>query len=163
MTSTTSQHSEIETRTPGRGAGYLVAIAVNLVLLYVANNLLDWGLVPFLTDEFGQVLWLINISLLATILVNLVYLVYDPAWFKSVCQIGLGAISLAVSIRMYQVFPFDFSAYQFNWTMTARIVMIAAIVGVALGIVVEIVKLGAGLASQPKNETTMRASTGGHS
>lgn len=163
MTSTTSQHSEIDTRTPGRGFGYLVAIAVNLILLYVANNLLDWGLAPFLTDEFGQVLWLINISLLATILVNLVYLVYDPAWFKSVCQIGLGAISLAVSITMYRVFPFDFSAYQFNWTMTARIVMIAAIVGVALGIVVEIVKLVTGLASQVKKETTMRTSTGGHS
>jgi hypothetical protein len=162
MTSTTSQHSAIGTETPGRGAGYLVAIVVNLILLYVANNLLEWSLVPFLTDEFGQVLWFINVSLLATILVNFVYLVYDPAWFKSLCQIGLGAISLVVSIRMYQVFPFDFSAYQFNWTLTARIVMIAAIVGVALGIVVEIVKLVAGLATQLRNETTMHGSTGGH-
>lgn len=162
MTSTTAQHSAIETEKPGRGFGYLVAIAINLILLYVANNLLDWGLVPFLTEEFGQVLWLINISLLATILVNLVYLVYDPAWFKSVCQIGLGVISLAVSIGMYRVFPFDFSAYQFNWTTTARIVMIAAIVGVVLSIVVEVVKLVTGLAAQLRNETTMHSSTGGH-
>ncbi|HEX5696186.1 MAG TPA: hypothetical protein VFZ15_07350, partial [Acidimicrobiia bacterium] len=66
------------------------------------------------------------------------------------------------SIRMYQVFPFDFSAYQFDWTLTARIVMIAAMVGVTLGIVVEVVKLVTGLASQLRKETTMRVSTGGH-
>ena len=59
------------------------------------------GLAADLDVHLGEIAvfaMLVAFSQLATILVNLVYLVYDPAWFKSVCQIGLGAISLAVSL-----------------------------------------------------------------
>ena len=60
-----------------RRSGYVIAIAVNVVMLYVVNNLLAWDILPFLTDDFGRVLWLIDISLLATIMVNLIYVEYD--------------------------------------------------------------------------------------
>jgi hypothetical protein len=122
-------------------AGYLAAITVNAILMVVANNLLGWSLLPFLTEDFVRVLWLINISLLATIAVNAGYLAYDRAWFKSLCQIGLGGISMAVVVRMYRVFPFDFSRFQFDWTWTARLVLVLAMVGVGIGIVAELVKL----------------------
>lgn len=121
--------------------GYVAAITVNSILLVVANNLLGWDLLPFLTEDFARVLWLINISLLATIAVNAGYLAYDRGWFKSLCQIGLGVISMAVVVRMYRVFPFDFSGSQFDWTWTARFVLVLAMVGIGIGIVVELVKL----------------------
>jgi hypothetical protein len=124
-----------------RRSGYAIAIVINVAFLFVANNLLDWDLIPFLTSDFTRVLWIINVSLLATIVVNLAYLWYDPAWFKSVCQICLGGISMLVSIRMLQVFPFDFTRYQFDWEPVARFVMILGVVAVAIGIVVEVVKL----------------------
>jgi hypothetical protein len=122
-----------------------VAIVLNLALLFVANNLLDWDLIPFLTGDFTRVLWILNVSLLATITVNLAYLWYDPAWFKSGCQICLGGISMLVSIRMLQVFPFDFTGYQFDWEPVARFVMILGVIAVGIGIVVEVVKLVRGL------------------
>ena len=127
-------------RVPTR-SGYVVAIVLNLAFLFVVNNLLAWDLIPFLTGDFARVLWILDLSLLATIAVNLVYLGYDPAWFKSVCQIFLGGISMLVSIRMLQVFPFDFTRYQFDWEPVARFVMILGIVAVGIGIVVEVVKL----------------------
>lgn len=127
-------------RVPTR-SGYVVAIVLNLALLFVANNLLGWDLVPFLTGDFTRVLWILNVSLLATIAVNLVHLWYDPAWFKSVGQICLGGISMLVSIRMLQVFPFDFTGYEFDWEPVARLVMILGVIAVGIGIVVEVVKL----------------------
>ena len=131
-------------RVPTR-PGYAMAIVVNAALLFVANNLLEWDLIPFLTGDFTRVLWIIDISLLATIVVNLAYLRYDPAWFKSMCQICLGGISMLVSTRMLQVFPFDFTSYQFDWEPVARFVMILAVIAVGIGVVVEVVKLALSL------------------
>jgi hypothetical protein len=124
-----------------RRSGYVIAIAVNVVMLYVVNNLLAWNLLPFLTDDFGRVLWLIDISLLATIVVNLIYLAYDQSWFRSLGQIGLNLISLVVAVRMYQVFPFDFSRSAFDWTQIARVVIIFTILGTAVGAIAEALKL----------------------
>ena len=124
-----------------RRSGYVVAIAVNVVMLYVVNNLLAWNILPFLTDDFGRVLLLIDISLLATITVNFIYLAYDQSWFRSLGQIGLNLISLVVAVRMYQVFPFDFSGSTFDWTQIARVVIIFTILGTTIGALVEAVKL----------------------
>ncbi len=131
-----------------RSNGYLAAILVNAVLLYVANNLLGWGFPRFLTSDFGRVLWIINLSLVATIIVNFAYLGFDGNWFKSATQIGLNALTLTVSVRMYQVFPFDFSSYQFDYTAIARIVIILTIVGTLAAMIVELVKLATAAAQR---------------
>jgi hypothetical protein len=78
--------------------------------------------------------------------VNLSYVFFDSRWFKSITQIGLAGVSLAATVRLYRVFPFDFSAYDFGWDTLARAVLIIAMVGIVISIVVEVVKLlGAGL------------------
>jgi hypothetical protein len=48
---------------------------------------------------------------------------------------------MLVAIRMFQVFPFDFSAYEFDWERVARFVMVLGMIGIGIGIVVETVKL----------------------
>lgn len=120
-----------------RVAGYIVAVGVNVAILVVVNNLLDWGWLPFLTKDFADLLWLIDLSLLATIGVNLIYIWYDPRWFKSFGQIVTSAISIVVLARMLQVFPFDFSGTPFDWSMVTRAVLILALVGTAIGVLVE--------------------------
>ena len=125
----------------GRRAGFVAAIVVNLAMLWVANNLLTWDVAPFLTAEFGQVLWLINLSLAATILMNASWLAYDAIWFRSLGQISLNVLSAVVAITMYRVFPFDFSAYEFDWEPVARAVIVLTVVGLAFGTVAELVKL----------------------
>ena len=145
MTTTTGPVFGVGRPLVARQAGYTIAIVANLALLFVANNLLAWDVAPFLTGEFTTVLWLIDISLLATIAVNLAHIWYDPAWFKSACQIGLGSISMLVAIRMFQVFPFDFSAYEFDWERVTRFVIVLGMIGIGIGIVVEMVKLARSL------------------
>ena len=129
------------------GFGYVVAIAINIAMLVIANNILEWGWLPFLTTGFAQVLPLIDLSLLATIAVNATYLAHDPPWFKSVCQVGLGGISLAVALRMYQVFPFDFSSSQFNWEPLARFVILLTVIATLIAMISELVKLVRGQAN----------------
>lgn len=139
------------TRTPttprgriGRQArqfGYLVAAAINAVMLYVANRLLEWEWPSFLTQDFDQVLPIVQASLIAGVVINLAYVGFDAPWFKSIGQIVISAIGLAVAVRMFTVFPFDFSRYDFAWDTVARAVIVVAIIGSALGIVVETLKL----------------------
>jgi hypothetical protein len=132
-----------------RNFGYLVAIAVNVTMLVVVNNLLAWGWLPFLTTDFADVLWLIDISLLATITVNLIYLWFDPSWVKSIGQMTTGAISIVVLARMLQVFPFDFSGATFDWSMVTRVVLVFGLIGTATGMLVGFLRLVAGLTSSP--------------
>jgi hypothetical protein len=150
MTATQHQMEVVTTGPVSTRFGYVVAIVVNTAMLVIVNNILDWGWAPFLTNDFAQILWLLDLSFLGAIVVNAIYLGYDPPWFKSVSQIALGVISMAVAIRTFQVFPFDFSGYQFNWEPLARFVIVLTMVGVGISIVVETAKLVRSAATHPK-------------
>jgi hypothetical protein len=141
VTATRQTHLTTRSVVSARRVGYSVSIVINVIMLYVANHLLVWDLLPFLTTDFGRVLWLIDVSLIATVLANLVWIGYDVDWFKALSQIGLNLISALAAIRMYQVFPFDFSDYEFGWAPIARFVIILTIVGLALGTIAELVKV----------------------
>jgi hypothetical protein len=133
------------TRQPGVGAaarriGYGVAVVVNLGLLIVVNNLEEWDLLPWLTEEFSRVVPIISLSLAASAAVNLIFIGYDPRWFKALGQLVLNMISLAAVLRLLTVFPFDFSAYEFGWATLTRVVLGFVAVVTAIAILVEGVK-----------------------
>lgn len=121
--------------------GYALTILINLALLVIVNNILAWGWFSWLTDDFALLLPLLNLSLVATIIVNVAYLAYDTTWFKSVCEMGLLTISITVAVRTFQVFPFDFDGYSWNWDATTRLAIACAVIGMSIAIVVHAVKL----------------------
>ena len=126
---------------PGAGArrfGYLVSIAVNLVILYLANGVPNWD-VPFITNDWPDVLWAVNLSLQATIIANLVFLAYDPRWFRHSARILLAALSIIVFYTLYRVFPFDLGRALYD--QIARIALLAGMVGVGIALIVEFVGL----------------------
>lgn len=136
-----TQASGKRASTAARRSGYVAAIVINSILLLVAHNLLSWGWPAFLTEDFAGLIPLINLSLGATILINFAYLNYDPDWFKSSTQIGLGSISMVLAVRTFQLFPFDFTGYEFNWEPIARVMIVVSMVGIGIGLIVELVKL----------------------
>jgi hypothetical protein len=143
---------------PARKVGYLVAVLVNVIMLVLVNVRPGWRELSFLTEDFAGVLWLVNLSMVSGAVVNVLYLWYDPAWFKSVCQVGVSVIGLAGAIRMWQVFPFDFSAYSFNWAALTRVVLVLAVFGSAVGIVVELVRLAShGMNTEVRSQTLHRS------
>lgn len=130
-----------ETRRKGRQAGYVIAIVVNLVMLVIAQNILAWGWAPFLTSDFAQIVPWVSFSLIASMAMNAIYLLDDRPDVKSLGQMTVNLISLIVTYRIWQVFPFDFSAYDFNWDLLTHVILILAFVGSGIGLVAETLKL----------------------
>lgn len=121
--------------------GSLVAIAVNAVMLYVVNNLLDWGWPSFLTQDFDNVLPAVNLTLVASIIIQVGRFWYNPKWFVAATELISTALGLRAAVRLYRVFPFDFTSYSFRWDLGVKAVLIIAIIGSVIGIVVNLVRL----------------------
>jgi hypothetical protein len=134
---------EGDTATDERGVsrvGYTIAVVVNLVLLFVVSNLLAWGWIPFLTDDFEQVLPIVRLSLIVGAGANAVFIFYNAPWLRSAGQIVQNVVSLFAIVATLKVFPFDFSPYRINWTAITRVGLILAGVAVGIGLIAEIVK-----------------------
>jgi len=115
--------------------GYIAAIIVNVVLLYVAHHLLEWH-VPFVTQEFTVALWAVDLSLIATIVGNAMLLGYDARWFKRLVQIALNVVAVAMVATLYGIFPFDFG---YSGDRIARICLWAMMLALGIATIVEAV------------------------
>lgn len=137
----------------GRRLGYSIAIGINVVILIIVQNILDWGWLPFLTEDFADLVPWISFSLVVSIVANSVYLFNDTRVVKSVGQIGINLVSIFVTYQVFTVFPFDFTAYSFDWGLLMRIVLIVAMVGAGIGVLAEIYKLASGEPERGKEVT----------
>ena len=136
-----------------RRAGYGVAILFSAALLIILNGSPGWQAIPFLTSGTTQVLWLVNLSLAASIAANLVYLAYDRPWLKSFGDLATTGIGLAAAIRIWQVIPFDLSS---GWSTAVRALLVVAIAGSCIALVVQIVSLARWLTGHTAHGGRMR-------
>lgn len=125
----------------GRRVGYVIAILVNALALFLVNNILAWDILPWLTNEFERVLPIMNASIIATMIVNTMFLAYNEEWFTTLCEILTLGLNLAVAIQMWIVFPFDFTGYAWDWDAIARLAIGVAMVGITIAIIVNVVSL----------------------
>jgi hypothetical protein len=126
-----------------RRAGYVIAFAINVALLFVINAEPGWQVLPFLTGSFTEVLGLVNLSLAAGLVVNAVYFAHDAPWLKSLGDLITAGIALAVAIRVWQVFPFEFHG-SFDWALLVRILLVITMAGTAIAIVAGVTSLTRG-------------------
>ena len=143
------------TRGPGpvaRRFGYAVAVLVGAALLYLINVWPGWQVLPFLTQDTAQLLGIVNLSLIVGILVNLVNLLFDATWFKALGDLITLGIGMAVLVQIWQVFPFEFGGSSFDWALLVRWVLVLAMVGTAIGIIVQVIILIRTLA-RPRQST----------
>jgi hypothetical protein len=129
-------------RAGARSGGYVLAIVINAVLLYVVHHLVAWD-VRFVTPAWNDVLWAVDLSLQATIVANVLFLVYDARWFHSLVQVVPAGVAVLALWWMYQVFPFDFGSVGMNDLASLGLVLltIAAAIGTLVSAVVGIVDL----------------------
>jgi hypothetical protein len=120
-----------------RRVGHAVAIAVDVVLLLLVNRSPGWQAVPFLTPDTEQVLGLVNASLAAGVVVNLVLLVADPAWLRALGEVVTTAVGLAALVAVWQVWPLDLTV---AWDLVARLAVGVGIMGSVIGIVAAVVR-----------------------
>ena len=123
-----------------RRFGYAVTIAVNAVLIFLIYVEPGWRVLPFLTEAAVPVIALVVASMIVTIVVNLVWIVHDPLWLRSLGDLITTIVGVVVFSRFLVVFPFAFSDDS-PWELVARIFLIVGLVGGSIGIVVHLVTL----------------------
>lgn len=124
-----------------RRVGYTIAVAINVALLVILNESPGWQALPFLTDDFTQVLGIVNASIVAGVVANAVYVVLDPPWLRALGDIVTTGIGLAALVRLWQVFPVDFAPAFVDLDLVARWVLAIGIVGSVIGIVAAAARL----------------------
>ena len=113
---------------------YITAIIFNLIFLYIVNNLINWQ-VYFITNAFNEVLWIINLSIIATIIGNALLILYNPKRFRHVMKIILNIFAFIAVYFVYKVFPFNFYNSFYNWGF--NILLILAMIGITIAIIIE--------------------------
>ncbi len=114
---------------------YIAAIIVNIILLYIFNNLLNWH-VYFITNALNSILWIINLAIIITILGNILLLAYNPGWFRHVMKIILNMVAIVAVYNIFTVFPFNFNSFLIDWSVTIALIFIMA--GIAIATIVEL-------------------------
>lgn len=128
-----------------RRVGYMVSLLINGAGFYLINVRPGWDAVPFLTGATQQVVGIVNTVLIATLAVNILYLLADPRWLVALGSLGTTVLGLIGLIRIWTVFPFDFGGSAVDWPLVFRIGLIVGIVGCCIAILVQLVQLTAAL------------------
>ncbi len=109
-----------------RRFGYIITILINLGLMYAANHLLEWN-VPFLTEDFAQCLWAINLSFGVTIFINFIFMVFDRRWFRSFMESINSVFSFISGYVFYRVFPLDLPNGMARWANMGLVILLVII------------------------------------
>jgi len=152
----------------GRIAGYGFSIFWSSVLLvffnfynhYIAfynyeniEGVKHWTSYPFLTSDFDRWLPIITAALIAAIVGNIILIIYDGHFFRKLILIAIDLFSLAATISLLVIFPFNFSAMPGHdlanlLNPIVTVVLILVSVGIGIGIIVRFVKLMVAIAKQ---------------
>ena len=114
---------------------YVGAIVVNIILLYIFNNLLNWH-IYFITNALNEILWVINIAITATIIGNIILLIFNPEWFRHIIKIILNIFAFTAVYSIYSVYPFNFSSFLIEWSVTIALIFI--MIGIAVATIIEL-------------------------
>ena len=117
-----------------RRVGYVLGLALNLLILWLVTVEPGWRIVPILSEDFGEVVGLLIVSLLVGAAVNLVYLAADPRWLQHLGEALTAAIACVVLARMWSLFPIDLGGWN-AWEPALRVVIGLACLGTGIGVV----------------------------
>jgi hypothetical protein len=115
-----------------RRFGYAVSILIDLALWYGVLVWPGWSVLPFLTPATELVLPIVITSFIVGALVNVVWFVHDPAWLRALGNLVTTMVAVAVGVRVWEVFPFDFGAAE-GWPLLVRVLLGLGIVGALIG------------------------------
>lgn len=96
-------------------------------------------------DSWFNILWAANLSMVVSIIGNLLLAVYRPASMYSFVQLITSLASVLSAFVFYTIFPLDFSQVGLGWFNSVfRILTIVGIIGGAISAIVYLVWLVTG-------------------
>jgi FtsH-binding integral membrane protein len=133
--------TEVRIRPPST-TGYRVSAAFavlgNGVLLLLVHAWPGWEALSFLTDDTTRVLPFVDALLVAGIAVGILQLARPEGASVPAGTLLTTVFSLAATVRVLQVFPFDLGS---GWQVVVRMVLWLGIVGAVVGILAAFVAL----------------------
>jgi hypothetical protein len=120
-------------------AGAVPGIIVNGALLYAANVWPGWWSVPFLTPSTTRVMDAVNAAWIAGLVANAVYLLVGSPAIRALGEMVVLVFGLLATLRVWDVFPFDFGGGSFDWALLVRIVLVVGVVGAVIGLIAQLV------------------------
>lgn len=138
----TPRGKRIKKRPPvwARRIGYLAALLALGVVWYLVGQIGDGISFDFLTPDVDEVIPWVQWSIFASMAAQFAYIAYDPRWFKALGEAATSLVSAIVALKVYVVFPFDFTDIGGPWETITRWVLIFGIVGGFISVVVYLVK-----------------------
>lgn len=101
-------------------------------------------------DSWFSILWAANLSMVVSIIGNLLLTVYRPASIYSFVQLIISLASILSAFVFFGIFPLDFAQIGLGWLNSAfRILTIVGIVGGAISAIVYLVWLVIGKQYKP--------------
>lgn len=128
-------------RTTTSRSGNVGSAVINALLLWGINIWPGWQILPFLTADMTRAVDIINASLIAGIIVNVVCAVIHSRALLALGNLVVMGFGVAALLRLWEVFPFDFGTAWSGWPVVVRVFLVLGIVGSAIGALVEIVNL----------------------
>jgi len=110
---------------------YIIVIFVNLLLLYIVNNILNWDL-SFISPTFTQVIWAFNLAIGVSILGNILFIMYDPKWFRHSMITVVNFFRLIAVYTFYKVFPLVINHYYLILLYKLMLIVIMAMLVIAI-------------------------------
>ncbi|MGS0688948.1 hypothetical protein ACVBEQ_28000, partial [Nakamurella sp. GG22] len=131
-----------------RRAGYTVAVLINIAFLWVVNIWPGWEVLPFLTAETASVIGVVNACIWVNLVFNVVYAIDDNAWIKFFGTLASNVVGIFATLRIWDVFPFDFGDTTVDWAMVTRVVLVVGIAGSVIAMIAAVVTLAKALSRQ---------------
>jgi hypothetical protein len=120
---------------------FVAAIIINIIIWYIANNLVNWNL-SFISPTFIEVLGILNLLIIATIVINFIFLFYDPGWFWNLFHIPIDILGIMTAYTFLIVFPFILNEFL---ALVLTILIILGIIGGFIGLIIHLFKFVNGI------------------
>ena len=117
-------------------SGFIAAIIINVIIWFIVNNIVNWNL-SFISPTFVEVLGILNLLIISTIIINFIFLFYQPTWFRNMLHVVTDILSIIVLYTFLKVFPFilnDFLA------LVVVILIVLGILGAIIGLIIHLLK-----------------------
>lgn len=118
----------------GRRAGYSLTAVAFVGVWFVLNVAPGWQALDFLTGGFGNVITMLNASLLVAVVANLAYSLYDVDWLRGAGGLLTSGLGLAVLVLLWREFPF---AVDGAWNDVLRGVLVVSMVGTVIDLLLQ--------------------------
>jgi len=110
-----------------RRIGFVALAVVNAALLVLLNASPGWQSMTFLTEAFGEVIGLVNASLLCSLLFNTIAVFTRSLLLRGAGEAIVATVTLVTLAKVFVVFPFSLPSS--GWELPVRVVLGIAMAG----------------------------------